>query len=279
MYYPRSQYIPDLYTNGEELAYTSNNKEYIGVYFATSDGKFFTGNNPNSKPNYSLSPISNSPENRDPTLQSENIPEDYYVINDHYYFAKGVNLFDAGAPPPLPTTSFPTPTQKEYNVGKIQRYFLKKYNEIQYIEITKEDYPKYTKRTKEVNSSLYLPFKLTWVITGDRNKAYNTNKNLVSLTEKNQKLQGFKSYFKGRFDQLFKYSTNENLYTEGKEYRLSSTGLLYKGYYHVHPQKGAMEGRQHTDKPHSLLIPVSGSNIQFDIDKIETQVINRSSGY
>jgi len=279
MYYPKSQIVPNLYTNGEEYVYAVNSKEYIGHYFATADGKFFTGKNPNNKPNQRLTPLSSTPENNDPTIQSEYIPEDYYVINDYYYYAKGINIFNMGAPPPLPKSSFPTPTQKDYEAGEIQRYFIKKYNEMLYIEIDKEDYPKYAKRTQEVNSSLYLPFKLPWVITGNRKKAFKVNQASVNRIERSNSIQGFKSYFKGRFDQLFKYSKNENLYTEGKEYRLPSNGQFYKGYYHIHPQKGAMEGRQHTNTSHNILIPVSGSNTQFIVNKTETQVINKSSGY
>jgi len=229
MYYPKSQIVPNLYTNGEEYVYAVNSKEYIGHYFATADGKFFTGKNPNNKPNQRLTPLSSTPENNDPTIQSEYIPEDYYVINDYYYYAKGINIFNMGAPPPLPKSSFPTPTQKDYEAGEIQRYFIKKYNEILYIEIDKEDYPKYAKRTQEVNSSLYLPFKLPWVITGNRKKAFKVNQASVNRIERSNSIQGFKSYFKGRFDQLFKYSKNENLYTEGKEYRLPSNGQFYKG--------------------------------------------------
>lgn len=279
MYYPKSQILPNLYTNGEEYIYSSNSKEYIGSYFATADGKFFTGVNPNDKPNHRLTPLSNTPESKDPTYQSEDIPEDYYVIDDYYYYAKGINIFNLGTPPPLPKSAFPTPSQKDYEIGEIQRYFIKKYNEVLYIEIDKEDYPKYAKRTQQVNSSLYLPFTLPWIITGNRKEAFKINKASVNRIERNNSIQGFKSYFKGRFDQLFKYSKNENLYTEGKEYRLSSNGKFYKGYYHIHPQKGAMEGRQHTNTPHNILIPVSGSNTQFIVNKTETQVINKSSGY
>jgi len=113
MYYPKSQILPNLYTNGEEYIYSSNSKEYIGSYFATADGKFFTGVNPNDKPNHRLTPLSNTPESKDPTYQSEDIPEDYYVIDDYYYYAKGVNIFNMGTPPPLPKSAFPTPSQKE----------------------------------------------------------------------------------------------------------------------------------------------------------------------
>ena len=113
---------------------------------------------------------------------------------------------------------------------------------------------------------------------GPNGRRTNTHKNTVERTEKRPQIIGFKSYFKNRFDQLFRYSTNENLYTEGKEYRSALTGKLYQGYYHIHPEKGAMEGRQHTEIAHSLLIPVSGSNTNDKINKVETQRNNRMGG-
>ena len=277
MYYPKSQTVPNLYTNGEEYAYATTGEEYIGVYFTTSDGKFFTGRNPNDKPNHRLIPLTGFPETKDPTL-FENLPTDFYVIDDYYYYAKGVDIFSLGAPPPLPKYSFPTPTEEEYQIGEIQRYFLKKYNEISYIEIDKDNFRMYSKKSGAVNSSLYFPFTIPWVITGNRKKTFNINKSTVERTEKRPQIIGFKSYFKNRFDQLFRYSTNENLYTEGKEYRSALTGKLYQGYYHIHPEKGAMEGRQHTEVAHSLLIPVSGSNTNDKINKVETQRNNRMGG-
>jgi len=54
MYYPKSQIKSDLYTNGGELVFLSDEKEYIGYYFSTSDNRFFSGRNPNNKPNFEL---------------------------------------------------------------------------------------------------------------------------------------------------------------------------------------------------------------------------------
>ena len=48
MYFPKSQIKPNLYTNGEELVYKSNLQNYIGYYFETSRGKFYTGANPSN---------------------------------------------------------------------------------------------------------------------------------------------------------------------------------------------------------------------------------------
>lgn len=53
MYYPKNQIETNLYSNGEfVLEYTTN--PYTGFYFKTSDGKYFTGKEPNNGPNFSL---------------------------------------------------------------------------------------------------------------------------------------------------------------------------------------------------------------------------------
>ena len=49
MYYPKSQIVTNLYTNGQEYIIKSNNEKYIGNYWKTSDGKFFTGKTPEDK--------------------------------------------------------------------------------------------------------------------------------------------------------------------------------------------------------------------------------------
>ena len=153
MYYPASQIVPNLTTNGGEFEYSSNREQYSGSYFATSDGKFFTGVNPNNQ------------------LQSENIPEDYYVLNDQYYYAKDVDIFTMGEPPSNPTSTFPLPTEKDYKIGEIQRYFLKKVNEILYMEVSQTTFKQYSEKSSGVNYSLYLAFSLPWIVTGQRNKA------------------------------------------------------------------------------------------------------------
>ena len=43
MYYPKSQVKTGLYTNGNEYALITTQKEYVGYYFETSSGKKYTG--------------------------------------------------------------------------------------------------------------------------------------------------------------------------------------------------------------------------------------------
>jgi hypothetical protein len=64
-YYPLSQIKTNLYTNGQEFTltpYTPSNS-YVGYYWSTSDGKFFTGKTPQDTPNSEIFKIPNG----DPT--------------------------------------------------------------------------------------------------------------------------------------------------------------------------------------------------------------------
>ena len=45
----------------------------------------------------------------------------------------------------------------------------------------------------------------------------------------------------------------DNLYTSGGEYIVRETGEEYIGFYHIHPEKGAMVGPIHVDTPHNYL--------------------------
>ena len=96
-----------------------------------------------------------------------------------------------------------------------------------------------------------------------------------------QELKNKTQYFKNQFDQYFRYSPGENLITDGTEFIVEKTGKPYVGSYHIHPDKGPMVGAQHVKTPHDYLIPISGSNTQYRINKAETQKSNttRSTRY
>ena len=48
----------------------------------------------------------------------------------------------------------------------------------------------------------------------------------------------------------------ENLYTDGSEFKLPN-GRRYRGYYHIHPKKGAMVGAVHVNRFHESLMPLN----------------------
>jgi hypothetical protein len=263
MYYPKSQITTNLFTLGDEYVYVGTTQVYSGSYFKTSDGNAFTGKNPNNKPNNPIELSSINLNDFQPfNTELEEFPNSYDIINDDYYWAKGINQNEVTPIPKPPIQITPLPSPNEYSIGEIQRYFTSKINEIKYTEINETQYTSFINNESTVLSSLYIAFQLPWVITGNRSNAYNVNMKTVNRVQKNFKLQGFKSYFKGRYDQLFQYTSQDNLYTEGNEFKSIVSGKRYKGYYHIHPKKGPMEGRQHTIESHNILLPLSGSNFQ-----------------
>ena len=66
MYYPKNQIQTGFYSNGT-LAELATKKPYTGPYFNTSDGKSFSGKEPNDGPNLELIPLPNPTIKRKPT--------------------------------------------------------------------------------------------------------------------------------------------------------------------------------------------------------------------
>ena len=50
MYYPQSQIKTNLYTNGGEFVVKSTDQNYVGSYWKTSSGQFFSKKNPQDIP-------------------------------------------------------------------------------------------------------------------------------------------------------------------------------------------------------------------------------------
>ena len=97
MFYPISQIKTNLYTNGGEYVYANNKLPYSGDYFITGDNKIYTGKNPNNKPNNLL--ILNKVNEITPSRSgSEARPQSYYLVDDYYYYAKGIDVNSIGVP-------------------------------------------------------------------------------------------------------------------------------------------------------------------------------------
>lgn len=71
MYYPKSQIKTNLYTNGDEFVFLSNQQPYTGYYFKTSTGQYFTGKTPDDRPNIEIILNLALSENLIPTNQSD----------------------------------------------------------------------------------------------------------------------------------------------------------------------------------------------------------------
>tara|TARA_R110002074_G_scaffold26727_8_gene78285 strand:+ start:1098 stop:1967 length:870 start_codon:yes stop_codon:yes gene_type:complete len=284
MYFPKSQITTNLYTNGGTYVYKNSpeGEYYIGFYFKTSKGKYYTGKNPNDTPVQEIIPeIQSQAEDAEEGVAGSYTAEaNLYLVPDIY--AININLGLDATPPSSPILTPTPPTKEDYNIKEYQRYFASKNNEAKYIEINEFQYTQFKDELPTVDYVMYSVYSLPWLISGNRNKVYNINKSTVERTQKNNLLIGFSSYFRNKYDQYFQYTPGENLKTNGDEFLIQGTNKPYSGLYHIHPEKGPMVGAQHINSPHNYLIPISGSNIDYKINKTETQknnkVINRISG-
>ena len=205
MYYPQSQITTNLYTNGGEFVYVSNQQPYSGYYFKTSTGKYFTGKNQNDTPNVEITLLQ--------TFQNIPIPD---TLDTQYNLSATSNIFEPDNEVYLsinsikPTTVivptyYPTqPTQQDYQIGEFRRYFVKKTNEIQYTEISKDQFDLIVAKDPQILWQLYLPFFIPWDIAGTKEQVARTNKNIVELTMKNLKLPRFNDYLKNDYTKYYK---------------------------------------------------------------------------
>lgn len=198
MYYPSSQITVDLYTNGEEFAIASTNQAYSGYYWKTSQGKFFTGKNPQDTPIQKLIRINNNEIPLDTISYTELVTTN---LNGFIYNNIKRKIYKSLQ---LPTYSPNIPTENDYKNGEYIRYFCKKTNELLYLEIDKDTYDKLVDQDLSIYYQLYLPFNIFWKLTGDKEQVFKSNKNIVELIMKQQKLFQFDLYLKKDYIKYYK---------------------------------------------------------------------------
>jgi hypothetical protein len=199
MYYPKSQITPNLYTNGNEFVLSTTQEVYSGFYYKVSTGKFYTGRNQDDKPNVELLPLITSQTISTPT--QENFQSNY-ITTTSIFDANNETYLNIKSQQPtskfIPTYLPETPTQQDYQVGEFRRYFCKKTNQIQYIEINQEQFDQLVAKDPQIEFSLYLPFFINWQLTGNEQQVARINKNSVDLISFQQKLPNLNQYL--RFD-------------------------------------------------------------------------------
>ena len=218
MYYPKSQIKTNLYTNGDEYVIELTKSPYSGYYYLTSTEIAYTGKTPDDRPNQKLIKVEQveggaemSPSNKNVTatiLSSDSpgaldaVTFSSYTTVLNYAILKNINIYN----PPikfLPYYSPVQPTLQDYQNGEFQRYFVKKTNGIVYIEINQDQFAKLEAKDPQIEFSLYQPFTITWILTGDKEQVAGNNKNIVELAIFRQKLPKFGDYLK--FDYIKYY--------------------------------------------------------------------------
>lgn len=194
-YYPSFRIKPNLNTTGNE--FVLNGRPYVGKYYQTYDGKFFSGPNPTVGPNERLSPILSYPNA--PGLNSSGLSP-----SAKRTLASKTKAQTSPLDPTEPAGSQPKPLESDYARGYFNRYFVKKINETGYIkEISIEEYNKIRDGSALYDVTYYQTEKLMWKLTGPLNTVrlsqydiragvVDTNKRLVEATD--ARFLGLKAY-------------------------------------------------------------------------------------
>lgn len=197
-YYPKSQILTNLYTNGDEYVLSTTNQNYVGSYYEISTGQKYSGKSPIDKPNILLNPFQYEDERSIiPTID----PPLVNTINTYPNItSQPVNTF-------LPQFNSPLPTPDDYKRGIFTRYFCKKNNENKYLEVDQITYNKLTSRDSSILWSLYTPFSLQWKISTNKSLNSSYNQSSVLKLENSGDYRGFSSYIRS----YSQYSPNPEL--------------------------------------------------------------------
>lgn len=190
MYYPQSQIQTNLYTDGNtpvSLVYAFNNQVYIGFYWKTSRGEYFSGKTPQD---INSQPLKIVTQNKSTSTTT--------VFASRYTQLKSIKIKT------IIQGYTPQPTQDDYNTGEFVRYFYKKANELKYLEISKDNYFNLVKKNPQYDFTLYIPFYIHWQLTGNEEQVYTTNRNMVQLTMQRQNLYQFDKFLKEDYLKFYK---------------------------------------------------------------------------
>ncbi len=176
-YVPKNKIQTGLYTDGNlpNIKFrTKSGASYVGPYYILYNGKYFSGQNPNSLGTKEIFPISDD------------------------------NITNSNTPKTLPTPYSPLlPTLQDYANGEFIRYFVCRRNQPLFIETDKVTFTKYKQKDLTVSYRLYKPFSLFWVLTGDINQVAQTNKKVTELIEIQEKVFGLGLYLKENWTQYY----------------------------------------------------------------------------
>jgi len=237
-YIPKSK-ITVLNTNGGLLVFKSNKRPYIGPYIKVNDGRYFAG-------------TSNINIGAELMLKDKNtgFKKSFGFNKDilKYKLLKKSIKNRLSKATPIPTVKN-TPSELDYTRGYYQRYFSKRINGNNYLEISKDTYDSIKKKELKYDYNLYSVGSIRWYITG--NDVHRQNSLEIIKTER---------FFPNIFylfpilNEFLRPSTDvqENLYTNGGELYYGD-GTEYIGPYHVHPLQGPMVGATHVMSPHPKL--------------------------
>ena len=181
-YYPSNKIKTNLTSKfGQFLL---NGAPYLGPYYSTYDGKYYTGKDPITG-------------NNEPLVQSPT----YVIKNEPSHNREEVIKENRNK---KPVSYFPVATEEDYAKGYLTRYFLKNVNQKGYVmEISQSEYYSIQNGTANYDISFIQTTDVLWKLTGPLNNKrvsqydtragiIDTNKRLVET--KNKTFVGLKEF-------------------------------------------------------------------------------------
>jgi len=183
-YYPKNKILTNQVAATLDetfFVYASNLEPYNGFYYKLATGEMFTGKYPGDGKNEKIKMVS--------TLGGI----------DH---ANSVNVT------PNISTSFTTtpplfPTSDDYRFGSFIRYFSKKRNEYLFKELTQSQYNNLNS-FRNLDFSLYKPFTLKWMLTGNSQTVTDFNFFSIRQTEEKEQVYGLNEFLQMNYTQYYK---------------------------------------------------------------------------
>tara|TARA_R110002012_G_scaffold86468_1_gene214818 strand:- start:1291 stop:2148 length:858 start_codon:yes stop_codon:yes gene_type:complete len=260
MYFPKSQIETDLYTAGAEFRTVTDSQEYIGNYWRTSQGLYFSGKNPQDN---NVQPLQKTLTNDTPRggklEQGNDDNENYINLSPNAYIASSGRRIREKV---SVVNEVPFPTKNDYTNKNFLRYFLKRITNYSYSETSKQKYNLFINENSKVQFESYEPINLNWRIKGKLIDVYRQNYNTVQYKGNVYNWIKFDLYFKNRYARYFRPDNDEPNYTSGGELKVERTNEEYIGFYHVHPKKGViMEGKVHVNSPHDVLVLIKEGEV------------------
>jgi hypothetical protein len=213
-YVPKNRITTSLYTPGGEFTLLTTRESYTGYYHRYYTGELFTGKSPDDQFVEQLVEfIQTEEENNSSESQIAIFPEDPDPLVDKDNWNPGLNstytYLKTGSTTPVQKQKLPslyryTPTDQDYNLGEITRYFTKKTNELKYIEVSKETYENFLNQQAGYAWEYYIAFNLPWQISGNKKEVETTNRNITQLTQKRLKIQGLPEFLKYDYLKFYK---------------------------------------------------------------------------
>ena len=169
-YLPKSK-IKIQNTPGGELVYKLTKKPYIGSFIEVSSGKYYAGGDPTNLNTELVTAIENS------SVQFGEHPDvmEYKRLNKAPFEALKTTIDVVGTKT--------RPSDKDYQNGFYQRFFVKRHNlENSYMEIDADTYLKLVNKNPIYDHRLYKAGSIEWSLMGDAEK---TNSLQLKNLEKN----------------------------------------------------------------------------------------------